>query len=101
MPKRPKKSEAPAPAVEAPAEVAAPVAVPVEEQRVQAPEAEVLSLAVAEEAGVLPDEDRRAPEPVVETPVVESAPLIPNDQIHVIQEREDGTKVTALGSILE
>jgi hypothetical protein len=101
---------------EEPVSESEPVA-PVEEQRVQEPEAEVLSLSVAEEVGVLPAEDRRAPEPVAvdsvieggtEAPVLpalpavaEAAPLIPNNAISVVVEGPDGTKRTALGSILE
>ena len=45
-----------------------------------------------------PDQAGVAP---VEVVVPEPAPLIPNDQISVVKVRDDGKKVTALGSILE
>lgn len=85
----------------------------VEERRADEPDAEVIALSVAEEKGVLPEADRRAPtsEVVVEPPepvtVVavedsETPALVPtNDQLHVVKLREDGVKVTAQGSILE
>lgn len=75
------------------------------------------AIAAAFVKGTLPEEDRRAPETlpgvvpeeveiasdvvsgVAAVPVAESAPVIPNDQIHVVRELPDGTKVDALGHI--
>jgi hypothetical protein len=58
-------------------------------------------------AARLPEEDRRAPEPLAEENQVELAAAleppgpIANDEIHVVRERPDGVKVTAGGHILE
>jgi hypothetical protein len=86
----------------------------IEEHRAPLVEPQLLALAKAEEAGILPDEDRRhedvaveaappGPVIVVEEPAVIPIDVkveIPNDQIHVIRERDDGTRVDAAGNIL-
>lgn len=95
------------------------------ERRALDDEAQLIALAKAEEAGTLPKEDRRHGEAIpsseipdgghevlsvtAEAPggdlvtfVAESdAPVIPNDQIHVVLQREDGVRVDAGGSIID
>lgn len=56
------------------------------------------ALEVALVEGVLPEEDRRAPEP---EPVAPSKPEAgQNDDLHVVRDRGDGVKVNALGQII-
>lgn len=84
--------------------------VPLEEHRAVDDEAQLLALAQAEAAGILPDEDRREPEPVVEpevippatadpAPAVVPTPAVTSD-LHVIREREDGVRVDGNGCVI-
>lgn len=68
------------------------------EARITAPVVDITDVTEAA-AEVFADVEAPPAVAVVAPPV--PAPLIPNDQISVVQERADGTKVTALGSILE
>lgn len=59
------------------------------------------ALEVAFVEGVLPEEDRRAPEPAAEPEAPDGPIEHPNDVLHVVRQRSDGVKVNAGGSIID